>query len=120
MSEVQAIFEDLEHRRLRAILDQDEDAYRSVFANEYYEEASIAAMNLVTVSDPAGSRILISEILVDKPDCIATNAEVDHRASVVDGGVSSFEWVIQRVGRNWGFSWAGEGWLCEGSHPLAP
>ncbi|MFV1970526.1 MAG: hypothetical protein ACC683_05920, partial [Acidimicrobiia bacterium] len=41
MAEIQAIFQDLEVRRLQAIMDQDEEAFRSVFANAEYEERSM-------------------------------------------------------------------------------
>ena len=34
LTEIQAIFQDLEVRRLQAIMDQDEEAFRSLFAND--------------------------------------------------------------------------------------
>lgn len=53
VAEIQAIFQELEVRRLQAIMDQDEEAFRAVFANEEYEERSVGGMALVTVIDPS-------------------------------------------------------------------
>ncbi len=71
VAEIQAIFEDLERRRLQAILDQDEEAFRSVFANEEYEERSVPGMQMVTVIDPDAIVFTVVEVFVDEENCIA-------------------------------------------------
>ena len=120
IGEIQSIFEDLEHRRLRAILDQDEEAYRSVFANEYYEEASMVVFDEVTVLDPGAARVTIIEVLVDSETCLAAVVESDQSGVNATGGVSIEDWVLEVSERGeWGFSWAGKGWRCVGSHPLS-
>ncbi|MDK1011588.1 MAG: hypothetical protein QGM48_11095, partial [Actinomycetota bacterium] len=44
VAEIQAIFQELEVRRLQAIMDQDEEAFCAVFANEEYEERSVVLL----------------------------------------------------------------------------
>ncbi|MCB1247213.1 MAG: hypothetical protein KDB69_08105, partial [Acidimicrobiia bacterium] len=77
IAEIEAIFLDLERRRLQAIKDQDEEAYRAVFANEFYEEASMVVFDEVDVIDPNAVKLTVLDILVDRDDCIAGLVESD-------------------------------------------
>ena len=120
VAEIQAIFRDLERRRLQAIMDQDEEAFRAVFANAEYEERSIGGMELVTVIDPNAAVFTVVDVFVDDPSCIAVGAIVDGRKAV-DGGIvqTQSDYVAERSSDRWGLSWVGEGWRCDGSHPFS-
>jgi len=120
LTEIAAIFEDLERRRLQAIFDQDEEAFRAVFANKEYEEESMVGMDLVSVDDAQQVQVIVLQIIHDGPRCLAFEAEVDLGRAVTDGQAHRTEHVIEFVGDAWGISWAGRGWTCEGPHPLSP
>jgi hypothetical protein len=119
VAEIAAIFEDIERRRLQAIFDQDEAAFRAVHANDEYEEESLVAMDLVVVTDPNAVRVEILEVFVDTPTCIAVEATWDRSTAIEGGGIASVEQVLERRDDGWGYSWVGTGWRCDGSHPLA-
>jgi hypothetical protein len=120
VSEIEAIFLDLERRRLQAILDQDEEAYRSVFANEYYEQESMVVFDSVEVIDPNAATVMVAEVIVDRPDCIAALVTSDQSGVSGTGGIAEDEWVLESSDVGWGFSWVGRGWLCDAPHPLSP
>ncbi|TDI51253.1 MAG: hypothetical protein E2O95_05690 [Acidobacteria bacterium] len=86
--EIEAIFLDLERRRLKAILDQDEEAYRAIFSNAGYEEESMVVMDLAQVFAPSAIKVFVGEVFVDEPSCLAVEMWVDSSASSVDGGIS--------------------------------
>ncbi len=119
LTEIAAIFEDLERRRLQAIFDQDEEAFRAVHANAAYEEQSLVVLGLVVVTDPNAATVSIAEVLADSPFCIAVLATWDRSLATELGGVTSSEYVIERADDGWGLSWVGEGWKCDGPHPLS-
>lgn len=120
ITEIEAIFLDLERRRLQAILDQDEEAYRAVFANEYYEEESMVVFESVEVMDPNSATVTVLEVLVDRPNCVAARVRSDQTGVSASGGVADDDWVVELSDGHWGFSWAGEGWQCDPPHPLSP
>lgn len=119
-AEIEAIFLDLERRRLKAILDQDEEAYRAVFSNAEYEEESMVVMALLEVLNTSAVVFNVVEVTADTPDCIAVDATVD-MSSVVEGGALSgvANYVIERDEIGWGFSWFGGEWKCNGPHPFS-
>ncbi len=45
--EIEAIFQDLEERRLQALYEGDREAFQSLFANEEYMERSMGAFEVV-------------------------------------------------------------------------
>lgn len=120
IAEIEAIFLDLEIRRLQAIKDQDEGAYRSVFANEFYEEASFPGFSLAEVVDPEAIELVVDEVLVDSQECIVAAVTLDRTGAVEGGGRDDHEWVAEFEEGRWGLSYVGSGWRCEGPHPLAP
>jgi hypothetical protein len=120
VSEIEAIFLDLERRRLQAILDQDEEAYRSVFANEHYEQESMVLLEVVEVLDPDAVQVDVLEIFVDSPDCIAAEILFDRTGAIVGGESGVFDRVLELNTAGWGISWTGTGWRCDGPHPLSP
>jgi len=119
ISEVQAIFEDLERRRLQAIFDQDEEAFRAVYANEAYLEQSLKAYESLVVVDPTALVTSAFELLVDNAECLAAKISRDYRNTLESGGESQRRYILERVGDRWGLSWVGEGWECDGPHPLS-
>jgi hypothetical protein len=121
VTEIQAIFQDLEVRRLQAIMDQDEEAFRSVFANNEYAERSVGGMALVTVLDPSAAVFSVRQALVDDPNCIAVEGQKD--VSLAVEGVTESDiadYVVEpRSDGAWGLSWVGSGWRCAGPHPFS-
>jgi hypothetical protein len=120
LAEIQAIFQDLEVRRLQAIMDQDEVAFRAVFANDEYAERSMVELDLVTVLDPRAAEFSVTEVHADTPECIAVGAVVNASQSTKGGGIAvDSDYVIEISNDRWGYSWIGEGWRCIGSHPFS-
>jgi hypothetical protein len=121
VTEIQAIFQDLEVRRLQAIMDQDEEAFRSVFANNEYAERSVGGMALVTVLDPSIVVFTVLQVFVDDPRCVAVEAVVDGDLAIQNSDSNQpSDYVIELDETDvWGFSWAGSGWRCDGSHPFS-
>ena len=120
LTEIQAIFQDLEVRRLQAIMDQDEEAFRSVFANDEYAERSMVAMDLADVIEPSLVRFDVSELFVDNVRCIAVSGIVDATGASDGGGLGGIaDFVVEMGVDGWGLSWVGEGWRCEGPHPFS-
>jgi len=110
----------LEVRRLQAIMDQDEEAFRSVFANAEYEERSMVLLDEVTVIDPEAATFTVTKVFVDDSVCIAVEAVIDASRSIQDGGVGeASDYVVEKSDRDWGFSWVGSGWRCDGPHPFS-
>ncbi len=118
IAEIEAIFYDLEVRRLQAIKDQDEEAFRAIFANDAYEEASVAGFVGPEVLNPSEITLVVEEVLVDAVGCIAASVTVDGSGAVVGAGSETHEWVIEQLSGIWGLSYIGSGWRCEGPHPL--
>jgi hypothetical protein len=120
LAEIEAIFQDLEVRRLQAIMDGDEGAFRAVFANDEYGERSMVLMDEVVVVDPLAVGFRVTDIYADDARCIAVGAVVDASRSIEGGGVSAGrDHVIEVSEGFWGLSWVGEGWRCDGPHPFS-
>ncbi len=119
LTEIAAIFEDLERRRLQAIFDQDEEAFRSVHANEQYLEESLIVLELAHVIDPLADFHQVAMTLVaDEPDCIAAEFQRSYEGVLETGATTVKTYVAERVVDHWGLVWVGEGWACDGPHPL--
>ena len=118
VAQIQAIFQDLEQRRLAAIRDQDEVAFRSLYANDMYLEQSMMAFESVAVTEPDAFRTLSFEILTETDSCVAAFVRRDYTNALPSGSTTERVIVLERAAEIWGFSWIGEGWSCEGRHPL--
>ena len=120
LTEIAAIFEDLERRRLQAIFDQDEEAFRAVHANKEYLEESLVVLDLARVVNPLADlhQVAIS-LVADEPACIAAVLERDYTVALEGGAVATRTYVAQQERGIWGLSWVGEGWACDGQHPLS-
>jgi hypothetical protein len=118
LAEITRIFEDLERRRLEAIASFDLEAFRSVYGNAAFLERSLEAYRLAVVIDVDAVQTLAIDVVVDQPTCVAATIRRDYTRALKDGGNVEYIYVIESVDGEWGLSWVGEGWLCEGSHPL--
>jgi len=118
--EIEAIFQDLEERRLQALYDGDREAFRALFANDEYMERSMGAFDVVEFEGaPSRPRIIIVDLAFESADCLAVEAVFEK----VDGLVGSEERtrivVLEWSNQAWGYSYSGEGWRCDGPHPFS-
>jgi len=122
LAEIEAIFRDLEFRRLEALYRNDEEAFRALFANEAYLEQSLQALGaLEFLFEPQLEDVAdaILEVLVDAPDCLAAQIAFDSSAVLGPDAIGQIVRVLEPLQEEpWGFSFAGDGWLCDGQHPL--
>jgi hypothetical protein len=119
LAEIQAIFQDLEERRLDALYRGDVEAFSALFANEAYLEQDLQSFDLVEfIAAPENVVIEVTEITFDTADCVAAVVSTDFRSALGAGAKGSGSSVIERKEGEWGFSWVGEGWACDGPHPL--
>jgi hypothetical protein len=119
LSEVAAILEDLERRRLAAIYSGDVEAFGSLYANAAYQTLDEVSLSALEVLDPDALKVIDLTLLVDSGECLVLVAELDASTAFVGGTRTSSTVVLEKVDDMWGYSWIGEGWLCEGSHPLS-
>jgi len=121
IAEVEAIFKDLELRRLDALFREDEEAFRRLFARPEYLEISLETLGTVKpIAAPTSDNTAISlqEVLVDRDDCLAASLFRDFTdllgpEAVGDSGIT----VIEPTDDGWGYAFVGEGWLCDGPYP---
>ena len=120
LAEIEAIFQDLEERRLQALYDGDREAFRALFANDAYMERSMGLFDLIEfVAPPAPGRIEVSSILREGDQCLAAEVATTYAGILAEGGTDSKRVVLERLGADWGISFVGEGWICDGPHPLS-
>ncbi len=120
LAEIQAIFEDLERRRLQAIYDQDEAAFRSLYANDEYLERSMVLLDLVEfVKAPKDYDVVVLEVISDDRSCISALVETNLEGVTKHGARAAKQQTIELVGDVWGISYVGENWACDGPHPLS-
>ena len=101
-------------------MDQDAEAFRAVFANAEFGERSVVEIELVDVLEPEKAGFRVIEILSDGPACIAVGAIVDASFATRGGGqTDDADYVVELVDGQWGYSWVGEGWTCDGPHPFS-
>ncbi|MGB5167187.1 MAG: hypothetical protein WBP49_02160 [Acidimicrobiia bacterium] len=117
LAEIQAIFQDLEERRLQALYDGDREAFRALFANDEYMERSMGAFDVVEFEGAPQVQVEVLDVLTDSASCIAV-ARVLHRTDLNETS-DKVVGVIELHRDVWGFSFTGEGWACDGPHPLS-
>jgi hypothetical protein len=121
VTEIEAIFQDLEERRLQALYEGDEEAFKSLFANKEYMQRSLGAFEVVDFKDEwQMPSVTVIEVLHDGPACVAARTATDYSEVFVGGGSDEVVEVVEALASGWGMSYAGEGWACEGSHPFSP
>lgn len=118
LAEIEALFQDLEERRLQALYDGDREAFRALFANDEYMERSMGAFDVVEFVKPPEVGIVQFRLVQDGADCIAAAYGVNRfdMSQASDPATVVLEWIDD----GWGFSYAGEGWACDGPHPFSP
>jgi ABC-type transport system substrate-binding protein len=120
LAEIQAIYEDLEHRRLQAIFDQDEEAFRSVYANvEYLRESLQLFDTIVFLESPGLYPVQVLEIITDEANCVSAIVQTDLTAITEGGQLAVKQQAIQLKETGWGISYTGEDWNCVGPHPFS-
>ena len=112
------LLDSIEKQRLTAIATENEALFRGAYANESFLTESLVAFRSAIVIDPAGFVTREVQIIVDHVDCVAARVARDHSGALQGGGESERLIVIQKKDGEWGYSWIGEGWLCDGPHPL--
>ena len=71
------------------------------------------------VSPPQPGRVAVRSVLRESADCLAADVVTSYEGILTDGGTDSKLVVLERVGSEWGISFVGEGWACDGPHPLS-
>ena len=121
LAEITDIFRDLEERRLRALYTGDREAFAALFANAAYLARDLESFDLVEfATEPARVLVEVTEVLVDRPDCIAARVMIDLGGLLVGGDQLVSVVVLEPIKGTFMYSYVGEGWLCDGSHPLGP
>ena len=121
IAEIEAIYQDLEERRLDALYRGDREAFRALFANAGYLEESMDVMDLVEFQDDwPPVDVVIIEVLHDSAECIAAEMGTDYTEIFVGGGVGGGIDLIEAKDNSWGISFSGSGWTCDGPHPFSP
>ncbi|MCH7668887.1 MAG: hypothetical protein IIC71_06765 [Acidobacteria bacterium] len=120
VAEIEAILVDLVTRRTLAQVERDEAAYREVFANAGFlnESMIVFEADLFEVLPPL-IEVDVLAVLSDSPTCIAVSRQTRME------GRGDGEWFedttvleLTALG-SWGFSFIGEGWVCDGPHPFS-
>ena len=121
VSEIEAIFQDLEERRLRALYEGDEEAFKSLFANKNYMQQSLGAFEVVEFVDvPAPPSVIVVEVIWDSSECVAAEVSFGAVGEIVGSEERTRTLVVQHRDGAWGYSYSGEGWACDGPHPFSP
>jgi hypothetical protein len=68
--------------------------------------------------EPSAIIVRVEEVFTDSPACIAVNLYTDFSSSLGAESVGVGDVVLEQTDEGWGYSWAGEGWQCDGPHPL--
>jgi hypothetical protein len=115
-TEIEAIFQDLEQRRLTALYEGDHEGFAALFANDAYLKRSLEAFDLSEFDSSPVVQVAVLDVVVDRMGCIAAERQL----SRIDSGETADPTVgvLEPTEAGWGFSFVGEGWTCDGSHPL--
>ncbi len=121
VAEIEAIFQDLEERRLQALYEGDKETFKSLFANKEYMQKSLALFDLVEFADsPQPDRVEVIQLLHEGTECLAAEVETRYKGVLAQGVTAVKIVVLESIDGGWGISYTGEGWTCEGPHPLSP
>ncbi len=122
LTEIEAIYQDLEYRRIDALYQGDREAFAELYANEAYMEASLGLFDVVEFLDgwpPVD--VVVAEVIHDSAGCIAARISTDYTKIAVEGEIADSIQVVERMESSdleWGISYVGKGWTCEGPHPF--
>lgn len=118
-AEIEALFQDLEQRRLTALYEGDRTAFATLFANDEYRRRSLEAFDLAEFDAPPVADVEVVEVLADEETCIAvqrTLVRIDLGGVPSDSATGVLELTPDGT---WGFSFVGEGWACDEPHPFS-
>ena len=122
LAEIEAIFRDLEFRRLDALYRGDEEAFRALFANEAYLEEGLrlGVLDTDVPNQPTPELVRFTDlfVLVDRGDCLAARISLDLSSVYIGSDPFTSEYVLTPLDDGWGYAWTGSGWVCDGPHPL--
>ena len=94
--------------------------YGTVFANEAYLEESMILFDLMEFeAPPEPGRASIIQVLSENETCIALEINSNFVGILTGAEESATSTVIERNLSGWGFSYVGEGWVCDGPHPFS-
>ena len=116
VAEIEAIYQDLEERRLDALYRGDEVAYRAVHVKNGYLEENMEAFQLAVFDAPPNVDVEVLRVISDGPTCIAIEERV-HRPDLGLTG-DPLTVVLEFSGDVWLISFVGSGWECNGPHPF--
>jgi hypothetical protein len=122
IAEIQAIYQDLEVRRLDALQRNDEAAFRALFANEAYLAESLQLLGQIEVpGDPALAEVTVEEVIVDRADCIVAVVTLDLLEPLGAGsvGTRTLCWSPWVAPGDIPTCTLEEGWVCDEPHPLS-
>lgn len=116
MAEIEAIYQDLEERRLDALFRGDEEAFRAVHVDNGYLERSMELLDLVEFESPPQVEVEVVAVIHDGDECIAAETVVTRadRQTTSEATVG----VLELREGLWLVSYVGKGWACDGPHPL--
>lgn len=119
-AEIEAIIADVEFRYFDALKLRDEGAIQQAFSSRGYYESAISGLTddiydyVSTLEHPL---ITVDLILADTGTCVS--AQVTQAFDSSDAGSSTFFAVYEvRMDGQWGLSFVGSGYSCNGPHPF--
>ena len=119
ITEIEAIFRDLEERRMEALYTGDREAFREAYIDNNYLKQSLSLFELVVfLVSPRNVQLAVVEVLHEDGGCIAAEVATDYTGITEGGGQATGIVVLERSGDGWGISYSGKGWTCDGPHPL--
>jgi hypothetical protein len=114
LTEIEAIYQDLDKRRFEALYQGDIEAFSALFASNAYLEVSLTAFDVMEFDAPPQVEVMVIEVVADDGQCLAAWVQ-----GTVDGiEAKKVLIVLQPSASGWGYAFGGEGWLCDGPHPL--
>lgn len=114
IAEIEAIYQDLEERRLDALYRGDREAFRALYVQNGYLEESMQLFELVEFDGPPDAQVEVIEVVHDDSQCLAASTVVRDGETVSEPTIK----VLELLGEAWLISFVGTGWTCEGPHPF--
>ena len=121
IAEVEAIFKDLELRRLDALFREDEEAFRTAFASDGYFALSrpvLGQLDFIAPPTADNVRVTVDDIIIDRSDCLVIVVTEDLTMILAEADPRPETFVLTRTETgSWGYAFGGTGWQCEGPNP---
>ena len=116
VAEIEAIYQDLEQRRLDALYQGNQVAFRAVHVENGYLEENMEAFELAEFDGPPIVDVEVLRVVHDGAECIA----LEYRVHRPDRGTTSSPaiTVLEALDGVWLISYVGSGWECDGPHPF--